>query len=112
MGIRAKKLVTFKQQYSPLHRLRIWRTSRHMYAYIVSTSGQTLFSLSTLTPDVRKQIKKDMNKKDQAKLVGSLIGKLALSKGIKKVCFNRAGFLYHGRVASLADGAREADLDF
>ena len=112
MSQRAKRLIKSKQKYSDRHRLVVWRSSRHMYATIYSTSNQALFSASTLTADVKSQIKKGMKKIEQANLVGAAIAKLALSKGIKEVCFDRAGFLYHGRVAELARAAREAGLVF
>lgn len=70
-----------------------------------------MVAASTLDPEIKSQIKYGGNK-DAAKLVGALIAKRALEQGIKQVVFDRGGFKYHGRVAALADGAREAGLQF
>ena len=61
---------------------------------------------------IKKQIKKGASKTDQAKLVGAEIAKVAQEKGIKIVCFDRNGFIYHGRIRALAEAARDAGLDF
>ncbi len=90
-------------------RLCVFRSARHIYAQIVDDdSGVTLFSASTL--DKALDLKGD--KKEKAAEVGKLIGKRALDKGTAKVVFDRNGFLYHGRVKALSEGAREAGLDF
>ena len=91
-------------------RLSVFRSSKHIYAQIIDdTSGSTLVSASTLDND----LKEAEGKKSQiAKAVGNLIGKRALDKGIKKVVLDRNGFLYHGRIKALSDGAREAGLNF
>ncbi len=90
-------------------RLSIFRSSKHIYAQIVDdVKGNTLVCASTL--DKEFDVKGD--KKIRAKEVGQMIGKRALDKGIKKVVFDRNGFLYHGRVQALSTGAREAGLDF
>jgi large subunit ribosomal protein L18 len=93
-------------------RLSVFRTSRHIYAQIIDdTRGMTLVCASTLDREF-----KDSNiqgkKVEIAKAVGNLIGKRALDKGITKVVLDRNGFLYHGRIKSLSDGAREAGLNF
>ena len=93
-------------------RLSVFRSSKHIYAQIVDdTKGITLVSASTLDKEF-KEDKVEGKKVDVAKAVGSLIGKRALDKGIKNVVLDRNGFLYHGRVKSLSDGAREAGLKF
>ena len=93
-------------------RMSVFRSTKHIYAQIVDdTNGTTLVSASTLDKEF-KENKVEGKKVDIAKAVGSLIGKRALDKGITKVVLDRNGFLYHGRVKSLSDGAREAGLNF
>ena len=93
-------------------RLCIFRSSRHMYAQVIDDdSGCTLVTASTLSPNVRDRVK-DVDKKEAAKLVGRAVAEAAKAKGIDKVVYDRNGFLYHGRVAALAESAREAGLDF
>jgi large subunit ribosomal protein L18 len=93
-------------------RLSVYRSLNHMYAQIIDDSrGNTLVAASTLDKDLsgEKGHKGNMN---MAKKVGALIAKRALEKGLKKVVFDRGGYLYHGRVKALAEGAREAGLEF
>jgi len=93
-------------------RLSVFRSSKHIYAQIVDdTTSCTLVSASTLDNEY-KEHKVDGKKVDIAKAVGNLVGKRALDKGIKKVVLDRNGFLYHGRIKALSDGAREAGLNF
>ena len=93
-------------------RLSVFRSSKHIYAQIVDDiSGSTLVSASTLDNEY-KEHKVEGKKVDIAKAVGNLVGKRALDKGIKKVVLDRNGFLYHGRIKALSDGAREAGLNF
>ncbi len=93
-------------------RLSVFRSSKHIYAQIVDdTSGSTLVSASTLDNEY-KEHKVEGKKVEIAKAVGNLVGKRALDKGIKKVVLDRNGFLYHGRIKALSDGAREAGLNF
>ncbi len=91
-------------------RLSVFRSSKHIYAQVIDdTCGSTLVSASTLD----KELKETEGKKAEiAKAVGNLIGKRALDKGIEKVVLDRNGFLYHGRIKALSDGAREAGLNF
>ena len=93
-------------------RLCVYRSLNHIYAQIIDdTVGNTLVAASTLD----KSIKADLawkTKSEEAKLVGELLAKKALEKGIETVVFDRGGYLYTGRVASLADGAREGGLKF
>ncbi len=93
-------------------RLSVFRSSKHIYAQIVDdTSGSTLVSASTLDNEFKEQ-KVEGKKVEIAKAVGNLIGKRAIDKGIKKIVLDRNGFLYHGRIKALSDGAREAGLNF
>ncbi len=94
-------------------RLSVFRSARHIYAQIIDdTKGETIVSASSLAPEIRDKIGECKGKREVAKLVGELIGKLALDKGIKQVAFDRGGYKYHGRVRALAEGARGAGLDF
>lgn len=93
-------------------RLSVYRSLHHIYAQIIDdTAGKTLVAASTLEPELRKQLKNGGNV-EAAKMVGALVAKRALEKGITKVVFDRGGNLYHGRVKALADAAREAGLQF
>lgn len=93
-------------------RLNVFRSASHMYAQIVDdTKGITLVSASTLDKELKETISNGGNK-DSAKAVGTLIAKRAKEAGITKVVFDRGGYIYHGRVSELANGAREAGLDF
>jgi large subunit ribosomal protein L18 len=93
-------------------RLTIFRSARHVYAQIVDdTAGKTIVAASTLDKVFKEQPKFE-NKISAASFVGKLVAERALDKGIKKVVFDRNGFLYHGRVKALSDGARKAGLDF
>jgi large subunit ribosomal protein L18 len=93
-------------------RLSVFRSTNHIYAQVIDdSSGQTLASASTLDAEVREQ--RDGKKKtDMAGLVGKLIAQRCLSRQIEKVVFDRNGFIYHGRVKAVADGAREGGLQF
>jgi large subunit ribosomal protein L18 len=99
-------------------RLAVFRSSRHIYAQVIDDlSRKTLLSVSDQLAKGEKKAGKTSDdtkgkKKDRAKLVGALVAKKCLEKGIDKVVFDRAGYKYHGRVSALADGAREAGLKF
>ncbi|MCL5781141.1 MAG: 50S ribosomal protein L18 [Firmicutes bacterium] len=93
-------------------RLNVFRSLNNIYAQLINDeTGVTVVAASTLSPELKDQVKNGGNV-EAAKAVGNLVGKLALEKGIKEVVFDRAGYLYHGRVKALAEGAREAGLDF
>ena len=93
-------------------RLSVFRSAKHIYAQVVDdSSGKTLLNVSTLSKDVRGEVG-EANKTDAAKKVGLAVAKACLAKGIKKVVFDRNGFLYHGRIRALADAAREGGLSF
>ena len=93
-------------------RLAVFRSNNHMYAQIIDdTVGNTLVSASTLDKDVKAELEKT-NNVDAAAYLGTLIAKRALEKGISSVVFDRGGFIYQGKVAALAEAAREAGLEF
>ncbi len=93
-------------------RLNVYRSLNHIYVQIIDdTKGVTLVSASTMEKAVKAQIG-EMTKTEAAKVVGKTAGERALEKGIKAVVFDRGGYLYTGRVKAIADGAREAGLDF
>ena len=112
--LRRKKRVRKNVKGSPEKpRLCVFRSTQHIYAQIIDDSiGSTLAEASSLSNDLSAKIGKDGGNKKGAAVVGSAIGKLALSKGVKKVAFDRNGFLYHGRVKALSDAARESGLEF
>ncbi len=93
-------------------RLCVYRSAKNIYAQVIDdTTGNTLAAASTLDKDIREKAPYGGNK-EAAKFVGEEVAKRALAKGIETVSFDRGGFLYHGRVKELADGAREAGLKF
>lgn len=93
-------------------RLNVYRSLNHIYVQIIDdTKGVTLVSASTMEKSVKEQIA-DMTKTEAAKVVGETAAKRALEKGIKAIVFDRGGYLYTGRVKAVADGAREAGLEF
>lgn len=93
-------------------RLNVFRSNKHIYAQIINdVTGETLAAASTLTPEIRGQVNNGGNV-DAARIVGKFIAEQAKAKGITKVVFDRGGYKYHGRVAALAEAAREAGLDF
>jgi large subunit ribosomal protein L18 len=93
-------------------RLCVFRSARHIYAQIIDDSlGQTLAAASSIEKDVREH-PESKNKVATASTVGKIIGRRAIEKGFKKVVFDRNGFLYHGRIKAVSEGAREAGLKF
>lgn len=93
-------------------RLAVFRSNNHMYAQIIDdTVGRTLVAASTVEKAVKSELE-HTNDTDAASFVGKLVAKRAIEKGIEKVVFDRGGFLYQGKVAALADAAREAGLQF
>lgn len=93
-------------------RLNVYRSTVNIYAQVIDdTVGHTLASASTLDAEIKAQLE-GKTKKEAAKLVGELVGKRALAKGVTKVVYDRGGYNYTGRVAELAAGAREAGLEF
>lgn len=93
-------------------RLCVYKSLKHMHAQIIDdTLGRTLVAASTTEPVLREKLQSTGNIA-AAKAVGELIAQRALEKGIQQVVFDRGGFLYHGRIAALADAARKAGLKF
>lgn len=91
-------------------RLNVFRSLNHIYAQVIDDStGRTLVAASTIDGEIKSQIKTGGNI-EAAKLVGGLIATRAIENGVTQVVFDRGGYKYHGRVAALADGAREAGL--
>lgn len=94
-------------------RLSVFRTSKHIYAQIIDdANAKTLVDASSLEKDIRKSIQNQGGNKKGAAMVGEFIAKSAQEKGIKRVVFDRNGFLYHGRIKVLAEAAREHGLEF
>jgi len=93
-------------------RLDVFRSLKHIYAQVIDDdTGKTLTSASTLSKEFKEQKKKSCNI-EAAKIVGELIAEKTLAKGIQKVVFDRGGYLLHGRVKALAQGARDKGLEF
>jgi large subunit ribosomal protein L18 len=93
-------------------RLNVFRSLGHIYVQVIDdVAGHTLASASTIDRELRGQVD-GKNKTEAAKLVGALVAQRAQALGIKQVVFDRGGYRYHGRVKALADGAREAGLEF
>ena len=93
-------------------RLCVYRSANHIYAQVIDdVKGNSLCSASTMSKDVAAQIAQ-ATKTEASKIVGAAVAKKALDLGIKQVVFDRGGYLYTGRVQALADGAREAGLEF
>ncbi len=94
-------------------RLNVFRSSAHIYAQLIDdVAGRTLAAASDLEETVRERAGDDAAKTARAKAVGEVIAERARSAGIEAVLFDRGGFLYHGRVKAVADGAREGGLKF
>jgi large subunit ribosomal protein L18 len=96
-------------------RLSVFRSVTHIYAQVIDDmTGQTLVSASTVEPSVKGAFAKDVrggNIKGAA-AIGQAIAERSIEKGIKRVVFDRSGFLYHGRIRAVADAARKAGLEF
>ena len=113
--VRAKKHMRIRNRFSGTAerpRLAVFRSNNHMYAQIIDdTVGNTLVAASTLEKEVKAELEKT-NNVDAAAYLGTVIAKRAIEKGIKEVVFDRGGFIYQGKIAALADAAREAGLEF
>ena len=93
-------------------RLNVYRSLNHIYAQVIDDEvGRTLAAASTLDAEVKAQLE-GKNKKEAANLVGEIVARRALDKGVKEVVFDRGGYLYTGRVTEVAEGARKAGLEF
>ena len=94
-------------------RLTVFRSLKHFYAQVVDDSqAKTIVSVSTLSKDFKGDLQALKNKKELAKRVGVAVAKKAVEKNVKKVVFDRNGYLFHGLVKAIADGAREGGLEF
>ena len=113
--VRVKKHMRIRNRFSGTAqrpRLAVFRSNNHMYAQIIDdTVGNTLVSASTLEKEIKAELEKT-NNVDAAAYLGTVIAKRAIEKGIKEVVFDRGGFIYQGKIAALADAAREAGLEF
>ena len=113
--VRVKKHLKMRNRFSGTPerpRLAVFRSNNHMYAQIIDdTVGNTLVAASTLEKDVKAELEKT-NNVDAAAYLGTVIAKRALEKGINTVVFDRGGFIYQGKIAALAEAAREAGLEF
>ena len=113
--VRVKKHKRLRNRFSGTAerpRLAVFRSNNHMYAQIIDdTVGNTLVSASTLEKSVKAELEKT-NNVDAAAYLGTVIAKRAIEKGIKTVVFDRGGYIYQGKVAALAEAAREAGLVF
>ena len=113
--VRAKKHMKIRNRFSGTAerpRLAVFRSNNHMYAQIIDdTVGNTLVAASTVEKEIKAELEKT-NNVDAAAYLGTVIAKRAIEKGIKEVVFDRGGFIYQGKVAALADAAREAGLEF
>ena len=113
--VRVKKHMKIRNRFSGTAerpRLAVFRSNNHMYAQIIDdTVGHTLVAASTLEKEVKAELEKT-NNVDAAAYLGTVIAKRAVEKGIKEVVFDRGGFIYQGKIAALADAAREAGLEF
>jgi large subunit ribosomal protein L18 len=94
-------------------RFTVYRSQKHIYAQIIDdVAGKTLVTASTLSKELKDEIAKVKSPIDVCKMIGKETAKKALEKNIHEVVFDRNGYLYHGRVKAIADGAREAGLKF
>jgi len=113
--IRVKKHMKIRNRFAGTAerpRLAVFRSNNHMYAQIIDdTVGKTLVAASTLEKDVKDELEKT-NDVEAAAYLGTVIAKRAIEKGITTVVFDRGGFIYQGKVAALAEAAREAGLEF
>ena len=113
--VRVKKHMKIRNRFSGTAqrpRLAVFRSNNHMYAQIIDdTVGNTLVAASTLEKEVKAELEKT-NNVDAAAYLGTVIAKRAIEKGINTVVFDRGGFIYQGKIAALADAAREAGLEF
>jgi large subunit ribosomal protein L18 len=93
-------------------RLCVFRSLAHIYAQVIDDrAGRTLATASTLDPEIRAEVA-SLKKSEAGRRVGQLLARRAQERGVRRVVFDRGGYLYHGRVKALADGAREGGLEF
>ncbi len=113
--VRVKKHMKIRNRFSGTAerpRLAVFRSNNHMYAQIIDDTAQnTLVAASTVEKEVKAELEKT-NNVDAAAYLGTIIAKRAIEKGIDTVVFDRGGFIYQGKIAALAEAAREAGLKF
>jgi large subunit ribosomal protein L18 len=110
---RRHKRITKKMKGSAAKpRLVAFRSQKHMYAQLINDQEQKVLTVCTTVSKDFKGLKLKSTNKDAAKEIGKSIAKKALDLGIKEICFDRAGYKYHGRIKALADGVREGGLKF
>lgn len=110
---RKKRVRRRLQGTSERPRLSVFRSAKHIYAQVIDdTTARTLLAVSSLSKEVKPQLQGKGGNKEGAAIIGGSIAKRALEQGIKKVVFDRSGFLYHGRVKALAEAARQNGLEF
>ena len=113
--VRVKKHMKIRNRFSgtpECPRLAVFRSNNHMYAQVIDdVAGNTIVAASTVEKEVKGELKKT-NDVEAASYLGTVIGKRAIEKGIRKVVFDRGGYIYHGKVKALAEAAREAGLEF
>ncbi len=108
MRIRKKVLGTAERP-----RLTVFRSLNHIYAQLVDDlDGRTIITVSSRDKDIAPKLEAMKGKIEAGKMVGKELASKAKEKGIARVCFDRSGYLYHGRVKAVADGAREGGLNF
>lgn len=115
-NIRLRSKIKIRRKISGLAskpRLTVYRSLNNMYVQLIDDSaGNTLVTASTLSKDLKEELKNSKGKISKSKMVGKLVAKKALEKNISQVVFDRNGYRYHGRVKAIADGAREGGLKF
>ena len=110
---RKKRVRRRLQGTSERPRLCVFRSAKHIYAQVIDdTTARTLLAISSLSKEVKPQLQGKGGNKEGAAVIGGSIAKRALEQGIKKVVFDRSGFLYHGRIKALAEAARQNGLEF
>lgn len=109
---RHKRIRTRLNGTAEIPRLCVFRSTHHIYAQVIDDDhGASICGASTLSPSIREELK-GLKKMEKSRRIGLLIARLAQEKGITRVAFDRGGYLYHGRIRALADGAREGGLKF
>ncbi|HTP24265.1 MAG TPA: 50S ribosomal protein L18 [Anaeromyxobacteraceae bacterium] len=116
VGAREKRKARIRKKLkgtSERPRLTVYKSLKHTYAQIIDdTVGKTIVSVSTGSKSLRDEVKKEDDKTAAAKKVGAAVARVALEKGVQQVVFDRNGFDYHGRVAAVAQAARDLGLKF
>jgi len=99
--------------YSDRSRLVVYRSLKHIYGQIINDQkGETIVAASTVEKEIQDQLTDAKSKVEKSEIVGRILAERAKAKKVKKVIFDRNGFLFHGRVKALADGARSGGLEF